>query len=97
MLKLLLPVRSCKGRWPAIEVLVGVGTAVLVLIVMPQFDVLTNLFISHLWRSLHPHRYPADSLPAPSGSLDDSFSPLCSLILVLFGCYTLLAMTTMCG
>lgn len=30
----------------AIECLVSLGTAILVLVVMPQFDVLTNLFIS---------------------------------------------------
>ncbi|KAF5890117.1 chitin synthase chs-2-like, partial [Clarias magur] len=34
------------GIISVIEVLVALGTAILVLIVMPQFDVLTNLFIS---------------------------------------------------
>lgn len=35
------PIQIC-----AVECLVSLGTSILVLIVMPQFDVLTNLFIS---------------------------------------------------
>lgn len=36
----------CLFQICAIECLVSLGTSVLVLVVMPQFDVLTNLFIS---------------------------------------------------
>ncbi|KAI4900790.1 hypothetical protein NFI96_007452 [Prochilodus magdalenae] len=71
----------------AIEVLVGVGTAVLVLIVMPQFDVLTNLFISGGVCILTAILQIVFRLPQDRWMI---LFPVCSLILVLFG-YTLLA------
>lgn len=66
----------------AIEILVALGTSILVLIVMPQFDVLTNLFISggvcigtaffHAFFRLQNQRWMI-------------IFPICSIILVLTG------------
>ncbi|KAK5621219.1 hypothetical protein CRENBAI_011615 [Crenichthys baileyi] len=44
--KFVVPNMKTMGFICAIECLVSLGTSVLVLIVMPQFDILTNLFIS---------------------------------------------------
>lgn len=70
-----------------IEILVAVGTSILVLIVMPQFDVLTNLFISggvcictaflHAFLRLQHQRWMI-------------IFPICSIVLVFTG-YGLLA------
>ncbi|KAI4873670.1 hypothetical protein NFI96_010044 [Prochilodus magdalenae] len=81
------PDMKTMGIMAAIEVLVGVGTAVLVLIVMPQFDVLTNLFISGGVCILTAILQIVFRLPQDRWMI---LFPVCSLILVLFG-YTLLA------
>ncbi|XP_066506270.1 chitin synthase 1 [Hoplias malabaricus] len=75
------------GIMLGIETLVAVGTAVLVIIVMPQFDVLTNLFISggvcivtsilQIVFRLSPERWML-------------IFPICSLVFVIIG-YSLLA------
>ncbi|XP_027030378.2 chitin synthase 1 [Tachysurus fulvidraco] len=75
------------GIISAIEISVAVGTSVLVLVVMPQFDVLTNLFISggvcigtaflHAFFRLQHHRWMI-------------IFPICSIVLVSTG-YCLLA------
>uniref|UniRef100_A0A3B4BLQ8 chitin synthase n=1 Tax=Pygocentrus nattereri TaxID=42514 RepID=A0A3B4BLQ8_PYGNA len=70
-----------------IEVLVAVGTAVLVLIVMPQFDVLTNLFICGGVCILTSILQIVFRLPHQPWM---TIFPVCSLILVLMG-YALLA------
>ncbi|XP_072526167.1 chitin synthase 1 [Salminus brasiliensis] len=71
----------------AIESLVAVGTAVLVLIIMPQFDVLTNLFISGGVCILTSILQIVFRLQHQRWMI---IFPICSLILVLIG-YSLLA------
>ncbi|MCI4394924.1 hypothetical protein PGIGA_G00174580 [Pangasianodon gigas] len=81
------PSKKTMGIISVIEILVALGTSVLVLVVMPQFDVLTNLFISggvcigtaflHAVLRLQHQRWMI-------------IFPICSIILVLTG-YSLLA------
>ncbi|XP_036439164.1 chitin synthase 1 [Colossoma macropomum] len=81
------PNMKTMGIMAVIEVLVAVGTAVLVLIVMPQFDVLTNLFICGGVCILTSILQIVFRLPQERWMI---IFPVCSLILVLIG-YTLLA------
>ena len=69
-----------------IECLVSLGTSVLVLVVMPQFDVLTNLFISGGVCILSSVLQIVFRLQKESWKI---IFPICSLILVLAGYFLL--------
>ncbi|XP_061522553.1 chitin synthase 1 isoform X2 [Phycodurus eques] len=70
----------------AIECLVSIGTSILVLVVMPQFDVLTNLFISGGVSIMSALLQITFQLQAETWKI---IFPICSLILTCAG-YSLL-------
>ncbi|XP_062319248.1 chitin synthase 1 isoform X2 [Osmerus eperlanus] len=74
------------GLMCIIECLVSLGTSVLVLVVMPQFDVLTNLFISGGVCILSSVLQIVFRLQKESWKI---IFPICSLILVLAGYFLL--------
>ncbi|XP_067092221.1 chitin synthase 1 isoform X1 [Osmerus mordax] len=74
------------GLMCIIECLVSLGTSVLVLVVMPQFDVLTNLFISGGVCILSSVLQIIFRLQKESWKI---IFPICSLILVLAGYFLL--------
>ncbi|XP_017316853.1 chitin synthase 1 [Ictalurus punctatus] len=81
------PTMKTMGIISGIEILVALGTSILVLIVMPQFDVLTNLFISGgvcIGTALF---HACLRLQLQTWMI---IFPICSIILVLTG-YSLLA------
>lgn len=69
-----------------IECLVSLGTSILVLVVMPQFDVLTNLFISGGVCMLSSVLQIAFRLQRENWKI---IFPICSLMLVLTGYFLL--------
>lgn len=73
---------SCLFKVCATESLVSLGTSILVLVVMPQFDVLTNLFISGGVCTVSAILQIVCKLPEKRWK---TVFPVCSLILIIAG------------